>query len=175
MKPVYRAIAQLETRQRHREDNDNLYALRAFSLEIGKVSTSYGQKHLVSVVPLKSHTIQTANKHELGDICLGNGDEESLKAGELWVPEEHLVAQRANVDSVWKKLFDYLGEQEGQAMCSAVWSEWEEARKAVSADLKYFAGFKRKESAVSASCLGNVRVYFTGMPNHKELVKIFEQ
>jgi hypothetical protein len=174
MKQVYRAITQLETRQRRREDNDNLYALRAFSLEVGKVSTDYGQKHLISVVPLKSHTIQSANRRELGDICLGNGDEGSLKAGELWVPEEHLVARHENVDFVWKKLFDYLGEQEGHVMCSAVWSEWEEARKAVSADLKYFAGFKRKEGAFLVPSL-DVRVYFTGMPNHKELSKVFEQ
>ncbi len=175
MKQVYRAITQLKTNQRRREDNDNLYAVRAFSLEVDKVSTDYGQKHFVSVVPLKSHTIQTPDRRELGDICLGNGDEGSLKAGELWVPEGHLVARHENVDLVWKKLFEYLGEQEGRVMCSAVWSEWEEARKAVSADLKYFAGFKRKEDAFLASCLGNVRVYFTGLPGQKELPKIFEQ
>jgi hypothetical protein len=169
------ALDGFEAKQRRREDNDNLYAVRAFSIEIAETPANYGLRHSVVIAPLKSHSIEPGQRRELGDICLCK-DSQEVKPGELLLPvkDKIYVAVRANVDLVWKKLFEHVRSQENEVLYSKLWKEWQGARKAVSVDVGYFAGFRKKVNDKMLPCIPGTQVYFTDPKGYNLISILFE-
>jgi len=174
MDEVYAALDASEAEFKELVDFDNLRAVRSYSLWPSRESTGYGTRHKLQLTPLEFRSAKPGKPHDLGELCLSRGDDNSPRTSGFRITENGTiyVAERENVAVVWGRLFSFIEQEEQRVLGSPDWEArhlgW---RNAISIKgINYFARFQeRTGQGLAPRIPEDFIVYFTGCDKDKEL------